>query len=120
MACRLIACEVARSKMRVSVIGPVGDEGNQHHIGVKESSPSQVAFEEAIQIDGIVPSGQQLDSVFHPAEPDLRAFLRGSGDLGYWFAVARDDNLFAPLNGVDELGEAVFGFGNTHLHGALL
>ncbi len=78
---------------------------------------SQVTIEEAVQVQGRVPAGQQSDAVLHPAEPDSPAFRRRGSQLGYGFTVARNNDGSAFLNRADEFGEAIFGFGNADIHG---
>jgi hypothetical protein len=78
---------------------------------------SQIAVEEAVKIDGRVPSWQQLDAVLHLAQPDLATFRRWSGELGDGFAVTDDDDFVAALDRADEFGKTVLGFGDADVHG---
>jgi len=77
---------------------------------------SQIAFEEAVKINGTVPAGQQADTAIHAAETHLAALRGRRSELGDGTAVAGDDHGLPTLDDPEQLCETIFCFSGADVH----
>jgi hypothetical protein len=73
-----------------------GRQSDARNAGIGQV-PFQITREEAIQINRLIPSGEELDAVSHCAPLDRAARARSRGDLSYRLAVPGDHDSFTVL-----------------------
>src|SRR5262245_53455246 len=70
---------------------------------VSRRYPSFVVIDEAVRIDGVVPTRKQLNPIVHSTEPDAAPSRRRWQQLRYRLPVPRNDDLCTLLHRTNEL-----------------
>src|SRR4051812_536552 len=80
---------------------------------------SKFTRQEPVEFEWLIPASFETDAAAQGAETDVAAGGRRRSQLSDGLAVPGNDNGFAGLHGPDQLGKAVFGFGDADVHGFL-
>jgi hypothetical protein len=64
-----------------------------------EGNRSKLSLKEALQIDRIIPPGQEPDAVFHSVEPNGPALGWRRCELGHWCAIAGNNDGLTVFHG---------------------